>query len=648
MPRWPVVVTCVVVSSSWSAFPASADHGRPTTPGSLGQAAPRLIFEDERPLTASWSRLASPVRFDICNLGALATTALAKLAGFDIQRTKAPAVTTEVLSLKPANLTLPARICKTLTLRRGAATPDTGEFSGVIVVRTTPKEGTASLIRRNLTVSLAAGESPKPLKAAADEIVLRAKRDAPGGTITLEDPASLPLAVRGGFTAASAPPRDTVIGLLMNGDSRARVIVNGSLSDEEGVPVLPIRLEANSATGTYAGTVDLATGEADPSTVTLKVEASDGLRWALAAVLLGLLGAALLTWIVEKWLPRRDLRDRARDLLEHYRKKKEAFDEVYGARFPGYRPDEANVRRYQAAVDASITRWSKDNLLVDREGEDFKRVVTMLQEAEADADLFGDPEGFGAELTKLAAARDAFTAAFPRTAPKFMRLAVDRLTGKPLPVGGATAVAAEAQAYVALSTEWTELAVRVKRLDLWIELLRKKTLTGPDEAKLDAGAEKVGVARQQLLDVEDAEQLAEWGLGRKLERAYQDLTGPGLRQRIWYPTQEDVAARPFEPRARVTFGVGAGIAAIAHEIGGFAATGLDRSARSLVQLLVLGIGLVTAILAGLPTVFSDATFGSWSDYLAAFALGAASGAGAKGIFEVWQRLRRRERVAQPA
>jgi uncharacterized membrane protein YbhN (UPF0104 family) len=96
------------------------------------------------------------------------------------------------------------------------------------------------------------------------------------------------------------------------------------------------------------------------------------------------------------------------------------------------------------------------------------------------------------------------------------------------------------------------------------------------------------------------------------------------------------------------FATGVGIAALAREIGGYAATVLDRSGKTFVQLLVLGIGVVTAILVGLPTVFADATFGSWGDYLAAFALGAASGAGAKGIFETWQRLRRRERVEQPA
>jgi hypothetical protein len=613
-------------------------------------STPRLVFEDERTLTLQWSRLEFPVHFDVCNLGAGGITAEATLVGFDFKRSERPVGTRAVLRLTPRTLTLRPRTCLTLTLERATTTPEAGEYAGVVIVRSTPTVGEASLIRRELTVTLPSDAELKPLKAAAEEIVLTARRwgPLPGlRDLRLSGNESLPLAVRGTSTAAPAPSPGAVIGVLQRGKHRAEIIVAGEVAEENGVPVLPIKIEAHSPTGTYSGTVDLATGDAEPSSVTVKVEASDYPVWALAAVLAGVGAAALLTWVVQKWLPRRDLQDRCEALIDRYRRAKAAFDSTYGAAvFRDYRPDEAKVGAYQETVDLSIKRWSKDNLLVDRERDDFKKVVRMLQDAEADADLFGDADGFGAALTRLAAARDAFEVEFPNTEPKFMRHAVDRLTGKPLPVGGATEIHAEVNGYVALASEWTDLARTLKRLDRWVELLRAKPL-GDDEERVDEAAERVEEGRRELLDAADAGELERTHVARELSGVYARLTGPGVRHRVWFPTEEDVAQLPFDPRApvAVVFGPAPRITALAREIMGFTMAALDRSARSLVALLVLGLGVVTAVLVALPTVLTDETFGSWQDYLAAFALGAASGAGAEGLFATWQRLTRHESVS---
>ena len=156
-------------------------------------------------MTAAWARLKFPIGFDVCNLGAGPAPVEVKLASFDFQRAKKPLGAKDAVSVSPESLVLGTRTCRTLTLRRGI-TPDPGEYAGVVVIRSKPKAGIASLIRRRLTVTFPAPDPPKPLMAAADEIVLSAKRNGPfRRSVELEEPASLPLAVRGSATAA--PPQ---------------------------------------------------------------------------------------------------------------------------------------------------------------------------------------------------------------------------------------------------------------------------------------------------------------------------------------------------------------------------------------------------------------------------------------------------------
>ena len=347
------------------------------------------------------------------------------------------------------------------------------------------------------------------------------------------------------------PKPGTVIGVLQNGRHRGIVRVAGEPQlGEDGMGAASVSLEAPGEVGTYSGSVDLALAGDEAAPVKLKVETSDGAQWAVAAVLVGLGLAVLLTWLLQKGFVRWGLRRRRLELDDEYEAAKARFDKEFsGAAFKDYSIDSENVTQYQATLKEATKRWAKDNVLVDRDRDDFKTLVRSIQEAEADAAFFGD--GFGKAMSELVAKRDEFEKAFPETTPAFLAHIKERLKGKPLPVGGATTLGSKAEEYVALIEVWSAQARLLKRLTAWIKSLQGVRLSVTDKRRVADAEDSVEVARRQMLDAASAADLESAQLARRLSEVNAALAIVGARHRIWIPTEADVEKDPFDPAARL-------------------------------------------------------------------------------------------------
>ena len=72
---------------------------------------------------------------------------------------------------------------------------------------------------------------------------------------------------------------------------------------------------------------------------------------------------------------------------------------------------------------------------------------------------------------------------------------------------GATKIAAEADAYMALAQKWTQLAKTVRRLSAWIAALEHAPLSDPEKITLHEASEKLAVAKLKMGDATDSEAL---------------------------------------------------------------------------------------------------------------------------------------------
>lgn len=606
-------------------------------------AAAKLVFEDERALKVGWPRLEAGLELEVCNTGDKEGTFQPRLVGFDFEIDDQPAQMADVAAIGPATVTVGAGKCAPLSIDAGLQSPDAGDYTGVVVLRTP-----TALVRREVTIT-----APKANQTNAvplvEEVGIRALRNGMPAELKIDRPASLPLRGRG--ERLLVPAKDETIGVLQSGPHRLFVIVDGAPTPSNSPRYLPIRLAGSDETGTYTGTVDLGVGEAVATPIKVKVEASDSWWVAPALITLGL-GLALLTLLhLQRWRPERQLHDRRRELSELYRKAKDSFDAHYGqSRFGEYGPDLAAIAVDQATLDSSIRRYANDNVLFKRDSDEFKQIVRTLHEAEADAAFFADQEGFGKTLTALETTVTEFQADYPDSVPRFIEHAAARLKGCALPLGAATTINGEAKAYIAFAAVWKKIAREVKRLEAWVAQLEQANLDDSERKLLATAKAKVNEAKMELRDAEDAASLESVGAQRDLRRAYGLLAVLGSKYG-WAPEAEQVHARALEDIRSESFVIGMPQGLddlIARAQGlplvGFVTEAVGRTVRRAADAAVLLIAILAAILVAWPTVVADETFGSWRDYLLALGLGGTSAAAAKGIVDVVSQLRRPERV----
>ena len=602
--------------------------------------APAFAFEDERALKVGWPRLADGFELEVCNTGNKEGAFEPRLVGFDFEVDDQPANSGDVVVVSPQEVTVATGKCQPIRLRGGGQAPDAGDYSGVIVLRTP-----SALVRREMTVSAPRANQTKA-EALADEVGLRAERDGMGDDLSIASEASLPLR---GFERLLVPRKDETIGILQNGSQRLSVIVDGEVSPAESPRYLPIRLEGSDEVGTYTGTVDLAVGEGAVAPVKLKLEASDRLWVPLALIAAGLLGAVLGLIYLQRWRPESQLHDRREELDDLYTKAKADFAQNYGqTRFGTYTPDNQDVIRYQTTLKSSIGRYANDNVLFKRDSDEFKALVLSLQAPEADAAFFGDRDGFGKKLTELEEMVSDFHDERPKDVPRFIELAAARLKGSALPVGGASKVAAEVDVYLRFADDWKKMAKHAKRLELWADNLEAVVLEPAEVQMLAIAKAKVNEVTFELRDAESAAALEAVGATRDVRQAYSLLAVLGSKHG-WAPSEEEVQAAGLREITSETFD-GAEPESLEDLIArarsdkdlvGVVAAVLGRTVRGAADAAVLAVAVSVAILAALPTIVADDTFGSWRDYLLALGLGGTSVVAARGIIDLAAQLRRK-------
>ena len=503
-------------------------------------AAGKLAFEDKSDLTLMWEQDKTGVNVSVCNDGNAQLQSLqAILTGFNFRENKTLVADEEVL--KPPTITSPldAEECRSVTIQAtDKSTLDPGKYEGVLVVSAVKGGGTTERISLNVTVEVA------PVESALEKIVLTATRYGFLSRAVRLDNRYLPLQSTGNEEMPTPASKDTLIGIIDNEGRLGRVYVDGPVKSEEGVNLLPVRIDGLEDVGTYSGKLDVAgTGDAKQA-IPIKVKVMDHIGWAIGAIILGLMFALASMFYMQRWRHLYEL-NRRRDLLvENYRDAKAAFDDsvTCNPSFKRYEPDYDALGEYQDGFDEALKAYTSSyRLLFDTSSEEFKKLIKTLETAENDAKVFGEPENsrslFGQALQKLQESLESFrhfvNDQFPSPRkPAFVKYAAYLLEGRKLKVGEAQKIKNKADEYVEMVKQWKDMAANIQRYRLWGEKLLEKEseisgTTEPmpnwDREMLRRALARVEEASNELLDATDATTLAGLGAAEDLKRAYGHL-----------------------------------------------------------------------------------------------------------------------------
>ena len=408
----------------------------------------------------------------------------------------------------------------------------------------------------------------------------------------------------------------------------------------EDVRMLPVTLTSHSPTGTYTGSVDLATGTAEP--VDGQAQRRRHRRAAVDARRDGLgflAGLGYTLWTGGGCRAACSSSARANSAGAYAEAKTrfdaDAKDMVFRRLYARRR---TRSRRTGRPRDRDQS-WARHTIVVDHDAAEYQAIIRLLQTAEDDATLFGDK--LAASLKGSPPRRRSFrpdrraagtAQADGRTARRASRCQV----------GGATRWPREADAYAAFAPQWLEHATEVKRLALWSELIRRPNPAGPTLKAVNGADADVAWARQRLLEAENAADLTAAGFDAARAQGLRPAHGSSASRpaRRGPPRTRSAARlarsrqRHLRPDSRASTRAVSGAAAV-----------VERAGLVASQALIPLVGAIVAIVIGLPTIFSDDTFGSWQDYLAAITLGVAAAVGAKGVLAVAQGLVRRETLS---
>lgn len=273
---------------------------------SFGPAGGTLVFVDERPLELTWEQVEAGVDVAVCNMGNASVQSLqATLTGFNFRMNKTVVSDETVLRTPPSNISLEGGNCAEVHIQAtdGSVSdpPDPGEYTGQLVLADLDAD---IIVRRVVTIEL------RPLESAVDEIVLTATRWPLYFDIMLPtayilnyptplsyqvisfDRPNLPLKPPGSNETLCHLKNDTYLGIVYSEGHIGRVYVNGmpdNNTSQDGVVLLPIRIEGLDAVGTYSGKLDLIGSCNDGGTIPVKVEVTDNIWWAISTIVLGLL-----------------------------------------------------------------------------------------------------------------------------------------------------------------------------------------------------------------------------------------------------------------------------------------------------------------------------------------------------------------------
>lgn len=625
---------------------------------SSGSGDGPLVFEDDRLAIYTWEQVNAGVDVVVCNVGPDSIQSLrAELTGFNFLIDKKSISDRMVLSLSNVTNSLDAGVCTQVhfqTATNGSIL-DPGEYKGLLVI----SGPNAGIIRRELTVyGPAATTKPAIVKSVVDDITITATRNSISlfgspyfGTVI--DKPYIPLKSDSVGNNLSLPNNGTLIGVIYNNGNLGRVYVNGKPDESlDGVILLPVRIDGLDAVGTYSGNIDVGGTSDDKTSIKVQVKVTDYILWAIIAILIGVLIPLLRLLYMQRWRPRSELNERRNLLANKYQEAEKEFQEKYRDsvfKFKDYhRPDDESIKNYLTGFDDALNTYAQDNWLFDTASADFKKIIKMLDDAERDAQHFGDPEGFGKSLKDLDTALHGFEEFLNGVfhvdgdrQPALVKPAANLLIGGTLTVGATQKIMAKAKMYLDLIKSWQVMATQINRYNLWsIRLLKKKDdMTPGDWEVLHQASAKVLEAKNEILDAKDDTTLADLGAADDLKRAYSQLAYLGSRYDVW-KAPEELTDRWFlkggsSIHRLVKWLQEAEFVSLPSE----EAAVIERYSRVIGDAGVLLLAVIVAILIGLTQIYFGKTFGTLQDYLTLIFIGGGSQVVVKGLVDTITQLR---------
>jgi hypothetical protein len=414
-----------------------------------------LVFEDDRPIIVTWEQAKIGMDVTVCNVGRdRLQTLRAALTGFNFQVDGKQV--SDKMVLNPPNVasTLDAGACTTVHVQAtDGLAPDPGEYKGLLVL----SGQSAGIIRREMTIyGPAPIKKPSMVKSAVDEIILTATRNLPFGNVSHYN------------------------------THFSRVYVNGKPDEsQEGVVMLPIRVEGLNSVGTYSGKLALVDTD---DLAEIKIQVTDLFVWPILAFLLGVLIAFICLLWKQHWRPYSLLKNRGNHLETNYKNGAMVFKGKYGSsNFREYALNDSDIESYKKAFDKALKTYARSNLLFDTTSEDFKKLDKTLETAERDAQQFGKLDDksdgksdgkldgkspMGESLESLQTSLEDFAKflseefVVDRT-PALVKPVAVLLKGRPFGVGAAQKIVVQADEYVNLIETWQVMATQIKRYELW-------------------------------------------------------------------------------------------------------------------------------------------------------------------------------------
>jgi hypothetical protein len=634
---------------------------------SRSSADQALVFQDERPLAITLAQLQAGQDVAICNVGPDPISVVnVRLVGFGLMVGGRPAEDSNLEVTPPVSNPISSRACPPIHISTAQPlfAPDPGTYRGELVV----VDKAVEVVRRDIDVTVPAA------KSAVGDIVLHATRDGPWAGSALLDDRALILQTNPDGTPAKVAAGG-VLGVLHNGNHLATVRPGGPpVTLGSGVLSVPVKAYGLYQVGTYDGAVDVS-GHRDPdNAITVNVEVTDRIEWAIAATIAGVLVALIPILIMGRWRHWWRIDMKRRSLAKGYIDAEARFRMNYGdTAFGSYRPHYGSITMYQAKLKSALKNYANSVLVFDPASDGYRAVTASLQTASDDRKALEDPDGLGASLRKLQAALKGFAdflvKEFPvhgdvEGQPAFVTPASGLLNGTALPVGGALQVKAHAAAYVELIDRWKTLALEVKRYLVWgVRLLQHQDrMPIEDLARLRRAMAEVVEARSEMLDAEDADELESLASAGDLKDAYEKLALLGGLYDQWEPPHraqhdheralgsvvladqlapegaEYVLRRMPEPTRLVeTWSAGAEPPALAPAQG----IAIERVSGGVGEAAAVLVPMAAAVGGGLTQFYFGKPWGTTQDYLSVVLAGAGAQVVVKGLVDNVGQIRSR-------
>jgi hypothetical protein len=647
--------------------------------------AGRLLFPNDSAIVLKIAPRSTITR-ELCHSGRFPAERIrVRATGFDFLADASAGSDGKVFAPTGLGAEIPAGECEpaTIAVASGMTVPK-GDHAGQLVITST-----AGIARLAVTIKGDAGPAKVVAPVGAvDPAVLRDRRDGTllsppwrhdgqggDGVVPVKKP-------KAGETYKD-PADGDFLGSLWNGDDRARVYARGGFDKARAdVWLLPVRFDGAGEVGDYTGKLDLdadATAAADADhLIAAKLTVTDGIWWAIAAVVAGALTAFLAQLWVRRWRAQLWLWTRRYGLPADYTTARKEFagnGPDYAPKFPGppESPEEAegSIAHYRRQIKQAGDAYGKTVFYFDTDSEAYKSIVESLRVVQRDCACLAakpaDPTGLVARLSALEAAlasvEQAAQGNLGDCKPAVLAYGKGILAGAPLKVGGAIELADRVKAHTAFALAWVALSGRTLELTYWLALLVQEVpgTASADHALLRSAAVKLAEAEHELITLETADDLADLTSDADLDQARTLLTRVGAKHGVWpepgaasLAAIEGLTSTPLEQSLMFTernlWAFRAADDAVPQDvqaagadreasIDAAAAAGVVQGARSLGDLGVLVWSIALGLLTALNALYFGKTFGTWGDYSAAVIAGAASQLLVAGLAETLGKLR---------